>query len=102
MNKMIVVVFDNERQAYEGYRALKDLHADGTITLYGDAVIAKDASGTVFVKEAADKGPLGTAVGLLTGSLVGSSSPARRRWWPRSRRSGYCRSIRAWRPPAEP
>ena len=34
-------------------------------------MIAKDAGGKVTVKEAADEGPLGTAVGLVTGSLIG-------------------------------
>jgi uncharacterized membrane protein len=71
MDKMIIVLFNSEREAYEGSRVLKELHADGSITLYGQAVIAKDASGQVTVKEAADEGPLGTAVGLITGSMVG-------------------------------
>ena len=43
----------------------------GSITLYARGVIAKDAGGKVTVKEAADEGPLGTAVGLATGSLIG-------------------------------
>jgi uncharacterized membrane protein len=34
-------------------------------------VIAKDADGNTTVKQAADQEPLGTAVGLVTGSLVG-------------------------------
>jgi uncharacterized membrane protein len=34
-------------------------------------LIVKDADGTVAVTQAADQGPLGTAVGLVTGSLVG-------------------------------
>jgi uncharacterized membrane protein len=71
MDKMIVVVFDSEREAYDGTRVLKDLHAEGSITVYGQAVLSKDASGQVTVKEAADAGPLGTAVGLVTGTLVG-------------------------------
>ena len=70
-NKMIVVIFDNEKKAYEGAKVLKDLHAEGSITLYANAVIAKDASGKVIVKQAADEGPLGTGVGLVTGSLIG-------------------------------
>jgi len=70
-DKMIVVVFDNEKQAYAGFKALKDLHAEGTITLYASAVIAKDADGKVIVKEAAERGPLGTGVGLVAGSLLG-------------------------------
>jgi uncharacterized membrane protein len=47
------------------------LHAEGSIALYGRAVVAKDADGKVAVREAADQGPLGTAVGLVTGGLVG-------------------------------
>lgn len=71
MNKMVVVVFDSENKAYEGFKAFKEMHAEGSITLYGMSVIAKDAGGKVIVKEASDIGPLGTAVGLVTGSLIG-------------------------------
>jgi len=71
MDKMIVVVFDSESKAYEGSKALRELNAEGSITLYAMGVIAKDAGGKVTVKEAVDKGPLGTAVGLVTGSLIG-------------------------------
>lgn len=68
---MIVVVFDNEKNAYEGAKALKDLHAEGSITLYSSAVIAKDAAGKVSVKQMAEPEPLGTGLGLVTGSLIG-------------------------------
>jgi uncharacterized membrane protein len=71
MDKILVVIFDDENKAYEGSRTLQDLHNEGSITLYDKAVIAKDASGTVSVKQADDDGPVGTAVGLLTGSLLG-------------------------------
>lgn len=71
MSKFIVVVFPDETHAYQGTRALKDLHAEGSLALYGMAVIAKDKEGKVSVKEAADAGPLGTAVGALVGGLVG-------------------------------
>jgi uncharacterized membrane protein len=71
MDKMLVVVFESEERAYEGSRALSELHAEGSITLYGQAVVAKDADGKVAVRQAADQGPLGTAVGLVTGGLVG-------------------------------
>ena len=70
-NKMMVVVFDNEKNAYEGAKALQDLHADGSITLYASAVIAKDAGGKVIVKQVADQGPMGTGLGLVTGTLIG-------------------------------
>ncbi len=71
MNKMLVAVFDRENNAFEGLSALKDLHRDGDITLYSVAVIAKDKSGKFDVKQAAETGPVGAAVGLLTGSFIG-------------------------------
>jgi uncharacterized membrane protein len=71
MDKMVVVVFDNESAAYEGVKALRELHGETSLALYAAAVIAKDAKGAVTVKQAADEGPLGTALGLTTGSLVG-------------------------------
>lgn len=70
-NKILVSVFDTEQTAFEGLTALKELHREGDITVYASAVIAKDASGTVTVRQAADNGPIGTLVGLVTGGLVG-------------------------------
>lgn len=70
-DKMIVVVFDDEKKTYEGFKALKDLDAEGSITLYASAVVAKDANGMLTVKQVADQGPLGTSVGMLTGILIG-------------------------------
>jgi len=70
MDKMLVAVFDDEGKAYEGSRILRELDAEGSIELFAMSVIAKDASGKVDVKEAADERPLGTAVGLLTGGVV--------------------------------
>lgn len=71
MNKMIVVVFDSEKSVYEGLSAMGELHQEGSISLYSTAVLAKDEQGEVQIKQAAEKGPVGTAVGLATGSLVG-------------------------------
>jgi uncharacterized membrane protein len=71
MDKMVVLVFGDEKRAYEGIKALKELHDENAITLYATAVIERDAHGEVIVKESADQGPIGTAVGLLTGSLIG-------------------------------
>jgi uncharacterized membrane protein len=71
MDKMLVVVFNSELKAYEGSRALQELQNEGSINLYAKAVIARDAGGKVEVKQAGDMGPVGTAVGLLTGSLIG-------------------------------
>jgi uncharacterized membrane protein len=53
MDKMLVVVFDSEIKAYEGSRALQELQNEGSINLYAKAVIARDASGKVTVKQRA-------------------------------------------------
>jgi uncharacterized membrane protein len=71
MSKYAVVIFSDEAKAYEGMRGFKELHGEGSLTLYGIAVIAKDADGNVSVKESQDEGPVGTALGMLTGALVG-------------------------------
>ena len=71
MNKMMVAVFDNEPAAFEGSSALRELHRDGDITLYAEAVVVKDREGKIKVKQEADSGSAGTAVGLLTGGLIG-------------------------------
>lgn len=71
MSRFVVVVFPSETQAYEGTRSLKDLHTEGSLTVYGMAVISKDSEGRFAIKDAADRGPLGTVVGTLTGSLIG-------------------------------
>jgi uncharacterized membrane protein len=71
MDKMIVVVFDNETNAYEASRALKEMHDEGSIAVYAGAVISKDADGRVSVKERTDQGPIGTLLGMATGALIG-------------------------------
>jgi len=71
MDRMLVVVFDNEGKAYEGKRTLLDLDAEGSITVYGYAVVTKGANGTVSVKEEDDYGPIGTLLGTTLGSLIG-------------------------------
>ena len=70
MDKMIVTVFDNETQAYEASRTLRDLHFDGSVLVYSGAVIRKDANGDVQLKALDDEGPIGTAVGMAFGHFV--------------------------------
>jgi uncharacterized membrane protein len=71
MSKFVVVTFSDEAAAYEGTRALKALDAEGILTLYGLAVVGRDSAGNPAIKQAADDGPLGTAVGALAGGLIG-------------------------------
>jgi uncharacterized membrane protein len=71
MNKMIVTIFNGEKNAYEGLKALKALHGEGSLALHAAVVIAKDAGGQIGVKEEDTPGPAGTIFGLATGTLIG-------------------------------
>lgn len=71
MNKMIVTVFNDETSAYKGVKALNELHAEGSVTVYGCGVVYKNPNNVITVKQAADEGPLGTFGGLAIGSLIG-------------------------------
>lgn len=71
MNKMLLAVFDTEATAFEGLSALRDLHKDGEISLYAATVLVKDKAGKITVKRVDEQGPAGTAVGFLTGGLIG-------------------------------
>jgi len=71
MDRMLVVVFDNETNAYEGRKALLQLDDEGSITVYDYAVLAKQADGTATVKQGDDSGPIGTLLGTSFGTLIG-------------------------------
>src|SRR5216684_1243544 len=71
MDRMLVVVFDNENKAYEGKKALLQLDGEGSVSIYGYAVVAKNSDGTSTVKQGDDVGPLGTLTGTALGSLIG-------------------------------
>ena len=76
MEKMIVVVFNNEPKAFEGLRILRDLDSEGEISVYETQIVAKEPNGVVRVIDTADLSgfPMiagGTAVGTLVGILGG-------------------------------
>jgi uncharacterized membrane protein len=71
MDRMLVVVFDNEVKAYEGKKALLELDSEGNISIYAYAVLAKHADGTASVKQEDDSGPIGTMLGTSFGSIIG-------------------------------
>jgi len=71
MDRMLVVVFDNENKAYEGKKALLQLDGEGSIGVYGYAVLGKNADGSASVKQGDDVGPIGSLVGTSLGSLIG-------------------------------
>jgi uncharacterized membrane protein len=71
MERMLVVVFDNEKKAFEGRSALRQLEAEGNLTIYQGAVILKHADGTVSVKQIDDSAPVGSLTGTAVGGLIG-------------------------------
>lgn len=70
MNRMLVVVFDDETAAEAGTRAIKRLDSEGGITLYATGVIAKAEDGQVSVNQTPFKVGTSTGVGLAVSSLI--------------------------------
>jgi len=71
MDRMLVVIFPSESKAYEGRTALQQLDDEGSVGVYGYAVLVKNPDGTASVKQGDDVGPVGTLVGTALGSLIG-------------------------------
>jgi len=75
MEKMIVVVFDDEAKVNKGADALKELDREGTVSVYSGAIVQKNQNGTVSMLDARDEWPIravgGTAIGGLIGLLGG-------------------------------
>jgi uncharacterized membrane protein len=71
MERILAVVFDNEKKAYEGKTALRQVEQDGDIVIYGGAVVTKHADGTASVKEFDDAGGTGVLAGTALGGLIG-------------------------------
>ncbi len=71
MDRMLVVVFENDKRAYEGREVLLQLDAEGSISVYAYAVLKKNADGTSTMMQGDDSGPIKTAVGASLGGLIG-------------------------------
>ena len=74
MSRYIGVIFPDEAKADEGSRVLKDLHAEGGITLSEMSVVAKDATGTLSEKlseRLSEKKSVDEGSALAGGALIG-------------------------------
>ncbi len=71
MERMLVVVFNDEPKTYEGAHALNLLDAEGSIAIHAEAVIKKNADGTVTIKQSEDDFSVRTLGGTAIGSLIG-------------------------------
>lgn len=72
MKKLLVAIFDSNAEAFESAVALRSLHRDGDITIFGSLVLEKDEQGNISIKQGKSSTGKGWALGLLAGSLVGS------------------------------
>ena len=71
MDKIVAVVFKDEKAAYQGVRAFSEMNAEGSVDVAVVCVIKKESDGTVSTKEVADGFPIGTFAGTALGSMVG-------------------------------
>jgi len=91
MEKLIVIVFDEESKARSGFEALRELDRDGEVSLFEARIAAKESNGNVRVIENPDRvdfpivgagslvgmvvgvlgGPLGLLAGVASGALIG-------------------------------
>ena len=71
MERMLVIIFNDETTAYEGVSALRQLEREGSIAVYAGAVVLKNADGTTTPKQIDDADPVGTFVGSSVGALIG-------------------------------
>ena len=76
MEKLIVVIFDDQTKAFAGFEALRQLHRDGEISVYEAQMIQKEPAGTIRYIDNTDKLALPviggtTAVGAIVGLLAG-------------------------------
>jgi uncharacterized membrane protein len=72
MDRMLVVVFNDENKAFQGKTALTQLQDQGNINVHGYAVVAENADGTATIKQADNSGPLGSLFGMSFGALIGA------------------------------
>ena len=71
MDRVLVVVFNDELKAIEGRNALLQLAEEGSITVYAYAIVAKNADGTATVRKENDDSGFGMVAGTALGSLIG-------------------------------
>ena len=71
MERMLVVVFENQGKAQEGLRALVELDLHGAITVYAQAVVVRNPDGTTMVEQGHPPGPFGSLLGTALGAFIG-------------------------------
>jgi uncharacterized membrane protein len=77
---MLTVVFDDEKTAYQGAHALRELNDEASIAVYAAAVVCRNADGSLATRKVDEDLPLqsfaGTTIGALIGLLGGPAGAA--------------------------
>jgi uncharacterized membrane protein len=71
MERMLVVIFNDESKAYEAADTLESLHEEGSIGLTGEWVLMRQQDGDVSIVKTDDTLPEGTMGGTVVGGLIG-------------------------------
>lgn len=71
MERMLVVIVDNEHKAYQAADALQDLNENGAVGLKGAWVLTRQSDGSVAVVKTDDTLPEGSMGGAVIGGLAG-------------------------------
>jgi len=71
MDRLLVVVFDAESKAYEARKALQELDKQDVITVFDQAVVARNEDGSASVRPSDDLAPVRTLAGTMLGALTG-------------------------------
>lgn len=70
MSKLVIAVFEGDRKAQEGVVALRDLHREANATLYGTAVVRRDAESGLVIVQPTDQGSIPLGVGAIVKRLA--------------------------------
>ena len=71
MNRVVLVVFNERSQAFDGLDALKNLDREDALALHEYAIIQKQPDGTFAVSDSNNKEGLRTLLGTSLGALIG-------------------------------
>src|SRR5262245_12488255 len=71
MDRMLVVIFNDESKAYEASDTLYTLRDEGTVDVRGEWVLMRQPDGGVSIVKTDDTLPEGTMGGSIVGGLIG-------------------------------
>ena len=76
---MVVIIFDGEPAAYAAFQALKQLHGEGSISLFSGVVVTKEFNGKIVAKQVGNPSQLPSALSIATDAMIvalGAITPA--------------------------